>query len=562
MMRWFARLVYGLGIVSISIGVVPVLCAQSIRGTVRDSASGGPVSGAVILFMGAKDEVLARSLSDERGLFRARLRSDMQRLRVVRIGFHPRDVLLPQNDSGDVNIEIVVSQIPTLLEPVRVSSGVNCPRRDDRLAALSLLDQARAALLGTVVAVDAKPAADIVRVRFTSFLDSVSGVVDSMRVHIDSSASQQAAFQAARSAAEFVKLGFVSEEKGTSTFHAPDAETLLDDQFRDGYCFQLRAHDSARPNEVGLSFVAAKKQKARVDIDGTLWIDTVARELKDIRFDYTNLPPDLLRLHPGGSIHFRELANGVVLIDSWSLRLPSAKPETTYFHTRPSVRMTIGVQATGGAVATARWSDGFTWNAPLGEVHLHAQDDSGRAVSGREISLGGTDYHGISDQMGDVAIQRLLPGPYQAFIRDSTLAPLGISLRTSAKFSIVSNETTALKLTVPSAYKYLATECAASTGRESVANDLFLVGRIVDSLSRPVLGAEWHVFKKFPDPLGWLDLAQGVTRPDGLFQYCGGALQAQGQLKLESRRSNRDRWSVVMLNPFTTNIATLLVKLP
>ncbi|HEY4218781.1 MAG TPA: carboxypeptidase-like regulatory domain-containing protein [Gemmatimonadaceae bacterium] len=559
MIHRIVRLLRGLGIVSMALAAIPCLNAQTIHGTVRDSATREPIPGAVLLFMDARSEAVARALSDERGSYRVPALPEMQRIRVVRIGFRPRDLTLPSDISGDVTIDVAMSPIPTLLEPVHVSSGASCSRRDDRLAALSLLEQARSALLGSVVALDAKPVADMMRLRFTSFIDSTTGSVDSMRVHTDSSADQRSGFEAARSAADFVKLGFVSDEKGISTFHGPDAETLLDDQFRDGYCFQLRDHDAARPNQVGLGFVAAKTQKGRIDVDGTLWIDTVARELKEIRFDYTNLPPQFLQVHPGGSIHFRALANGVVLIDSWSFRLPSVTTKTTDTFYGRSIHTTIGVQMTGGAVATARWPDGFIWNAPLGTVQLQAEADSGVAIGRREVSLVGTNYKAVSDQNGVVAISRLLPGPYEAVIRDSTLAPLGISLHSSAKFSIASAETATIKLKVPSPAEYLASECASSTGGEPNPDQLFLVGRIVDSLGKPVSGATWHVSRN--SAAGWLETARGTTQPDGLLLYCGGTVRMLSEAKIEASRSERDHTHVLVLRALS-GVTPVLIKLP
>ena len=59
--------------------------------------------------------------------------------------------------------------------------------------------------------------------------------------------------------------------------------------FAGAYCFELAAPVRSRPNQVGLRFVPADHRKGRVDIDGTLWIDTVARELRDVEFRYLNV---------------------------------------------------------------------------------------------------------------------------------------------------------------------------------------------------------------------------------------------------------------------------------
>ena len=69
-------------------------------------------------------------------------------LRVVRIGFRPRDVALPLTRPFAVGpLDLTMVELPTLLEPVAVQANRRCPRRDDRAAAFALLEQARAGVL-------------------------------------------------------------------------------------------------------------------------------------------------------------------------------------------------------------------------------------------------------------------------------------------------------------------------------------------------------------------------------------------------------------------------------
>src|SRR6185503_17828720 len=105
-----------------------------------------------------------------------------------------------------------------------------------------------------------------------------------------------------------VQSGFLDTTRGADILYGPDAETLLDNAFSDGYCFELRKRDSKRPNSVGLGFVPAKTEKGRIDIDGTVWIDTVARRLQQIQFDYIGFDRVLQGLRLGGDIQFREVA--------------------------------------------------------------------------------------------------------------------------------------------------------------------------------------------------------------------------------------------------------------
>ena len=335
---------------------------------------------------------------------------------------------LPDVSSGDVELNIAMTPIPTLLEAVHVTSGARCSPRDDRLAALSLLDQALAGPRRPSPR-EAKPA-EMIRLRYSRILDSEK---KRLSVYIDSTSDLSASFKAVRSAADFVKLGFLDTLGG----YAPDAETLLDDNFRDGYCFGLRDRDSKHPTSVGLAFAAAQSAKDRIDIDGTLWVDTAARKLEHIEFDYVGLPRNLQKMHPGGDIQFREAGNGVVLIDRWSLRVPTTVIETvTVSRVQQALLPFLKTQETGGAVASARWPDKFTFQAPLPVARVHVMDESDQPERGAYVTLNGTDYRAISDGSGTASIDRLVPGYYEGVVIDPRLASIGVRLTTPLKFTV------------------------------------------------------------------------------------------------------------------------------
>src|SRR6185437_9181742 len=100
-------------------------------------------------------------------------RGGARRIRVVRIGFRPRDLALPAGQA-DVRLDIDLPLLPTLLEPVAVRANPRCPLRTDRAAAFALLEQARAGLLASVVEREASPAR-LVRLAFDRSIDAASG---------------------------------------------------------------------------------------------------------------------------------------------------------------------------------------------------------------------------------------------------------------------------------------------------------------------------------------------------------------------------------------------------
>src|SRR3954466_4923056 len=122
--------------------------AQDLRGTVTDSATRSPLSGVVISLLDGRGRVLSRAISNENGLYRAAPTGGANAVSTLRIGFRPQTV--PYD--GGARLDLMMTPIPPLLEPVTVRAATNCPRRSDRLQALSLLQQARAGLLATVTA--------------------------------------------------------------------------------------------------------------------------------------------------------------------------------------------------------------------------------------------------------------------------------------------------------------------------------------------------------------------------------------------------------------------------
>jgi DNA-binding response OmpR family regulator len=80
---------------------------------------------------------------------------------------------------------------------------------------------------------------------------------------------------------------------------------------------------------------------------GDLVIDTLSRVLQDLTFRFVGLDRETSALRPEGRLSFRELPNGVVIIDQWSLRLAGDRAQTS--GATPEI---------GGEIARATWPDG------------------------------------------------------------------------------------------------------------------------------------------------------------------------------------------------------------
>src|SRR5690349_24710817 len=106
------------------VGIASRLGAQQLHGVVRDSGRAVPLPGAVVTAFDSAGAPVGRAISDAAGRFLLALSGPAARLRTVRIGYRPRDTVVPA--IGDT-LEIVMSRLPPMLAPVRVPGAELCP---------------------------------------------------------------------------------------------------------------------------------------------------------------------------------------------------------------------------------------------------------------------------------------------------------------------------------------------------------------------------------------------------------------------------------------------------
>lgn len=493
--------------------------AQDIRGAVRDSATRQPIPGAVLVLLDANGGVLGRNITNDRGQYWIARSAGMKRMRVLRIGFRPREIVLPVATDSAAHFDIAMQSLPTMLEPIRVSADSKCPRRSDDARTYALLEQVRAGLLSIVVARDANPAA-LVRLVFERRMDGTSDRIESQSVRIDSATRATTSFSAARAATDFVERGFMRDSAQQSIFFGPDADVLLDDGFALGYCFRIIRATRERTNQIGLAFSAVSRRAGRVDIDGALWVDTIARALRDIEFRYVGLDWKVEELRPGGRIAFREMQNGMVLIDRWALRLISAEQDTVQVGSKEQIRTWFRASENGGEVARARWPDGSKWHASLGTLRLRAMTSEGAPAPGTAVRLVDTQYQGVSDSAGIIEISDLVPGPYSLAIIDPRLASIDLDVPTPVRFVAERDSIVQAGIVARTANDFAIERCLADK-RYAVGSSVRLMGRVTRPNGEPVGGIKITLAVFSPGVAAPKPLPQSYTTgTNGIFQFC------------------------------------------
>jgi hypothetical protein len=521
--------------------VAAPLAAQNIRGAVRDSASQQPIAGAVVMLLDSAGALLGRNITNERGQYSVAYVRVARVMRVVRIGFLPRELRVRDSETPDQSIDVVMVPFSTALSPVRIADRSGCPQRGDRAKTIALWEQARAGLLNTVVARETN-SMWVHRLAFQRSLEGHSDRITRFVVTGDSTANSTRTFNAVRSARDFALSGFSVDSGGTRFMFGPDAEVLLDDAFAMAYCFRLVSPPKNRPRQVGLAFSPSDPRPGRMDIDGTLWIDTAARALRDIEFLYIGTPPRWGEFHPGGSVSFHEMNNGAVFIDRWYLRRVDAT-QTQVMEQRGEVfttAITLFATENGGELAHAVWPDGQVWNASLGALRIQAVTPSGEPAPGAEVLLQDTPYRGTADSSGTILIRSLLPGPYSLRIRDARMAELDVSIPTKISFIAARDSTFRTTVKVSTTEEYVASLCKKD--RQWEANDsTFILGRVVTPEGSPVEDAKVSFATKTKDgKWSWLKW-QYRTGSDGVFESCGKLFNAGQKILIRvSRKGSAD----------------------
>lgn len=558
--------------------------AQELRGTVRDSSSARPIPGAVILLLGTDGATLGRNITNERGEYRIALSPAITRARFLRLGFRPRELPIPAATTGVAHLDVSMVTIPQMLEAVKVNANTMCPRRSDEAAAFALLEQAHAALLASVVSRETNRAS-LVRYAYDRTHDGTSDKISRMTVQVDSAANTAASFAAVHSAKDFVRRGFMEERPGGEIFYAPDAEVLLDSAFSSAYCFQLRS-DKKRANQVGLAFTAARTEKNRVDVDGTLWVDTSARALSKIEFVYKGIDPRVDRFKPGGTISFHEMPNGSVLIDRWSLRLIGAYVDTILAVdrgaiNRPQERLNYYVHERGGELAHARWPDGTTWDGSLATLQATARTRNGLPAPHAQVWLPGTPYRAMTDGYGHIEIHDLVLGPYKAVIIDSTLLAIDLTIPSTLEFTADRATTIIMGFVVPTLDQYVVDRCMADDRYKYSPDDTTrVIARFFDARQTPVEKVRWQAWAnsdRSSDPLHvtaeWVQVREhGLTGTDGMIELCtpalvrGGVIEIRGSHEAQGYAVRKRLASRVNVIPIpldaTTTVADLEMSKP
>lgn len=505
---------------------------QRVRGALTDSATREPVGGAVVSLADSAGRFLSRVIANEAGLYSVPRIGRATRLRVVRIGYRPRDLPLAPDDSV---VNVRMQPIPSVLDVVSASAQRVCPGDRANSQALDLWEQARAGLLASVVARESRPP----RVRLRSYVKTMEPI--RRRVLRDSAETKEVivdrSYVAARPAWAFEAEGYMRENAAKDRdYYAPDDVVLLDPSFAATHCLRAVVEDSAKGGRTGIAFepVDSRLRDSLVDITGVLWLASDRRSLATLDFHYTNLEREMR--DSGGEIAFTVMPSGVAMITRWSIRSaiiaidddtpPSGvRRQPPPRPMRTNVRL-LGYRETGGAVLSAEWADGARWHGDY--PHLVGQVTGLRhePIAGARVWLRDTPDTVTTGADGSFEFPYLYPGFYVVAASDSALAEQGVSRMVPVRVPLLRPGDAAYALEMHPRSDVLPLICPANSYKPGTG---VLMARVLRSDGTPASAARVEVVVQqliiANDTVSRPQVRTGTAGDDGRFVICGATMK-------------------------------------
>ena len=323
--------------------------AQDVRIEVVEAANGKPIVGANVIVFDSAGLTIGGGFSDQRGHIELPTPPRAPfRVRADKVSYDTwvSVVLRPAGKPIHVRIGMMPTRVPGLVARTETScqqlSGPGTPAGD-------LWIEMRKALNASAMT-EAKGLVPLDVDLYERALDRNLGIV-SERVEQRTNIPRRPATGISWDQLDSVRRGNAT---GSEVYRAPDAATLLSDQFVKTHCFAaIRGYGP----ENGLNGVEFKPARvgSQPELTGVIWLDPKGNTLRYVNFDYVNLPIPLRLARTTGRVEFQQLPGGQWIASRWYIRMPrTARVTSTFVGSPPVVRDSlVGFQEVGGIARPA-----------------------------------------------------------------------------------------------------------------------------------------------------------------------------------------------------------------
>lgn len=536
--------------------------AQRIRGVLTDSATRERVPGAVVILYDSAGRGLARVIAGADGQYTIGSSRTTRTMRVMRIGFRPRELAV---GAGDSVVNVLLQPIPSLVAGVKATDRRVCDAASDGNPALDLWEQARAGLLASLVSRESSPP----RIRLRTYRRTIEPVL--RKIVADTAEYQDVvdgrSFVAARPPWVFATYGYLREEGGIREYYGPDESVLLDPTFAETHCLHAIEGRGPRAAQIGIAFdpIATPARDTVVDIAGALWLDRVTYAPHDIEFRYTNLERE--GRDSGGEVDFALMPNGISMIERWQIRsvvVVMDVPATTTNLARRDIprrdrsnARVLAYQHIGGEIADAVWPDGKHWAGNLPSIQGTVIDADSIPVANAVVWTLDRRDTVRTDAAGHFKFPPMEPGLYRVVATDSALAVEGILRSLPEPAVVLTSQSADVTVLLHSRAEVFPTVCPSKSYRPGSG---VLFARVVDSLGAAVPSAQIEIETTARgDTTTRARAGQtriGITGDDGRFVICGA--DRSERLVVRAFKGTRgvgvaiDRWGDEVLSLFLT----------
>ncbi|HEY1952262.1 MAG TPA: carboxypeptidase regulatory-like domain-containing protein [Gemmatimonadaceae bacterium] len=351
------------------------------------------------------------------------------------------------------------------------------------------------------------------------------------------------------------------EASSSDVYRAPDAATLVSDQFVKSHCYSAIRGYGQEMGLNGLEFRPARVG-GQPDLTGVLWLDPKSNELKSINFDYVNLPIPLRIARTTGRLEFEQLPDGRWIVPRWYIRMPRVARVTDAGAPGAARDSLLGYQEVGGAArptggprppATDDRSTGAAptvvpVNAPAGTAGPAPANQSvisgvvfdsttGKALSGVSVSTGGGRFRTTTNSGGRYELAVEAPLNDTIVFEHPRLRLLHVDDRVQV-ISLPVGARGQASVIVPSYGSLRKSICGQNeTGTEAQG---FVTGYVRNAAGKPVARA--HVWATWQ--IGWVEhngrlvstnqqrTVETDSNSDGSYLLCGFTRGAQVTAKV------------------------------
>lgn len=449
--------------------------AQVVELRLREASNLSPIVGAIVRLVDSKGTAIA-GLSDELG--RVMLRGSAKgiyRIKIDRIGWSgflsdPFELGQGETVRREIRMTSDRLELPGLV--VQAKSGCEQSTQGGALAA-RLWEEISKALTANLLT----QRAQATPLHLREFIREVGRGGEAQRQWVVASRIVRGPPFASFPAERLAREGFVQEEEDSISFAAPDAATILADEFVAGHCFRALPGTGRL---AGLAFEPVRGGKAP-DVSGTLWVDRATGELRFLEFAYTGLEGILKSAGLGGRVEFQRLVSGRWIVSYWHIRMPRLEVSTLNRNGRPeeSARL-AGYIDRGGRAEEAMDGFGRVDRAIVqGEVF---DSTTGRGLADVVIGVTGTTDSVLVSPDGRFTLAVAASGDRVVTARHPKLGLLGEPTRLSALLSL--GDTTSVAFGVPPVSAFSRALCRNSSDRVGI------IGVVQDRRGAPAVDRE------------------------------------------------------------------------